>query len=363
MFGKFSGGSGSLIEARQTAPIALIIIGLLLISAVLVLLYIFVKKITDYRNSDKFRDKEINRKTKYSDVAKFVKNNNLTPNDAKILWEVSTLTEALNINYLLKSNAAVNELFRNAYDIMKEKNLFTDQKLNDFFLCLYKIEMTVAQFKKLTSTRQIPVESIIFYIADSGEQYPFTVKENSRDFFIVEIPDFIATTNRKPKQLVRSRFTFKTSDGLSYNLISRIIRYDVSKDEKNLMIISHTDQLECQAQRNFKREFFQEICLFSSVKKEAVNDKIKYIESEKKYKGKLTNISAGGCCINTTLPIKENQLIGINLPEHGIGETIIGVIKRTRKMPNMTFSLHIQFIQLSLKTKNQIYTMVYKYEL
>lgn len=363
MSGKFAGGTGSLIEARSTAPILLIVIALAAISAFLFILFIIVKKITDYKNSEEYHNKEVNRKTKYSDVTKYVKNNDLTSTDAKILLDISNITEALNINYLLKSNASVNDLFRNAYYKFKETNYFTDQKLNDFFICLYKIEMLVAQSKTLSSTRQIPEGSIIFYIADSGEQYPFTVVLNNKDFFVTEIPDFMASDARKPKILIRSRFTFKTSDGLSYNLISRIIRYDVSKDDKNLMVISHTDQLECQAQRHFKREFFQEICLFSSVKTETENNKKRYIESEKKYKGKLTNISAGGCCINTTLPIKENQLIGITLPEHGIDETIIGVIKRTRKLPNMTFSLHIQFLQLSLKTKNQIYTMVYKYEL
>lgn len=363
MFGKFAGGSGSPIQARSTAPILLIIIILAVITAALFLLYFVVKKITDYKNSDKYREKEQNRKTKYSDISTFAKNNELSNKDMKILWEVCNITNLPNINYSIKSNADVNDLFRNAYNIMKEKNLFTDQKLNDFFGCIFNIEMTVAQFHKLSSTRQIPENSIIFYIANSGEQYPFTVIQNTKDFFVVEIPDFLATDQRKPKTLIRSRFTFKTSDGLSYNLISRIIRYDVSKDNKNLMIISHTDQLECQAQRHFKREFFQELCLFSSVKKENVDNKIVYKESEKKYKGKLTNISAGGCCLNTKLPIKENQLIGITLPEHGIDETIIGTIKRTRKLPNMSFALHIQFIQLSVKTKNQIYAMVYKYEL
>lgn len=363
MFGNFAGGSGSPIEARGTAPILLIFIVLLAITGALFLLYLAVKKITDYKKSDKYLDKEINRKTKYSDISKFASQNNLAPADAKILWDVCNITELPNIFYSIKTNADVNDLFRKAYYTMKEKKLLTDQKLFDFFNCIFKIEMTVAQFHKLSSTRQIPVQSIIFYIADSGEQYPFTVIDNNKDFFVVEIPDFLATEERRPKVLIRSRFTFKTSDGLSYNLISRIIRYDVSKDDKSLMIISHTDQLECQAQRHFKREFFQEICLFSSVKKENINNKVKYTESEKKYKGKLTNISAGGCCINTKLPIKENQLIGITLPEHGIDETIIGVIKRTRKLPNMSFALHIQFLQLSTKTTNQIYAMVYKYEL
>ncbi len=364
MFGSFSGGSGSPLEARHTAPILLIVLILAVIALFLILIYLISSKITAYQNYDEYKDKEINRLKKYNDVIKFCKINNLTQSDTKILWEICTLTKALNINYLLKSNNAVNDLFRNAYQIMKNKKMFTDKSLNDFFVCLYKIEMLVAQFKTVSSTRQIPENAVIFYIADDGEQYPFQIIKNSKDFFVAEIPEFLATTRRKPKTLVRSRFTFKTSDGLSYNLVTRIIRYEDTPDNNHHMIISHTDQIECQSQRHYRREFFEEICLFSPIKVDNTKkDDEKYVESPKKYKGKLTNISAGGCCINTTLPIKENQLIGITLPEHGINETIIGTIKRTRKLPNQTFALHIQFIKFSLKVQNQIYTFVYKFEI
>ena len=89
----------------------------------------------------------------------------------------------------------------------------------------------------------------------------------------------------------------------------------------------------------------------------------KYIVSEKEYEGKITNISAGGCCIQTDLPIKEKQYIGIILPDTGIDETIVGIIRRTRRLPTGKLALHIQFIQISLATKNRIHTLVYKYEL
>ena len=131
------------------------------------------------------------------------------------------------------------------------------------------------------------------------------------------------------------------------------------------MVLSHSEQLECQAQRHFKREFFERECNFKAVK---VNENPKknetlYTFSDKEYPGKITNISAGGCCIQTTLPIKENQYIGVHLPETGIDETIVGIIRRTRKLPTGKLALHIQFMQISLATKNRIHTLVYKYEL
>ncbi|MBP5519471.1 MAG: PilZ domain-containing protein [Treponema sp.] len=367
MFLLYGSGSGSPIEARQThAPdIAIIIVLLIIFAAILGIAFVIYMRIANYYKSEKYLEKERNRKTKFKDVQKLAKEHNLSNADCSILWEVCRVTECNNVVFYIKSNSEVNELFREAYQIMKDKKLFTEQKMNDFFVCLFKLEKIVAQTKKVLSTRQIPPSAVIFYISNEGEQYPFTVIQNQKDFFTAEIPQFLYDERRRPALLTRSRFTFKTSDGLSYNLITRIIRYNEGNDGKYYMVLSHSEQLECQAQRNFKRDFFEKECHFSAVR---VTDNPpkgveKYQLSEKQYAGKLTNISAGGCCIQTDLPIKEKQFIGVKLPETGIEETIIGIIKKTRRLPTGKLALHIQFMQISLSAKNRIYTLVYKYEL
>lgn len=367
MFFLLGSGSGSPLEARvaHRGDIAIIIILLIIVAAVLGIAFFIWLKAKTYYQSEQYLEKERSRKTKLKDVQKLAKANNLTQEDINIIWEVCRLTDANNILYSIKSNKEVNELFHTAYDIMKQQNLFTDEKMNAFFSTLFKLEMIVAQTKKVLSTRQIPAGCVVFFISNEGEQYPFTVTQNQKDFFTAEIPEFIYKSPRRPELLTRSRFTFRTSDGLSYNLVTRIIRYNEGNDGKFYMVISHSEQLECQAQRHFKRDFFESQCSFKAVK---VNENPKkgeetYSLSDKSYQGKLTNISAGGCCIQTDLPIKEKQYIGVNLPESGIEETIIGIIRRTRKLPTGRLALHIQFIQISLKTKNRIHTLVYKYEL
>ncbi len=367
MFLLYGGGSGSPIEARQTAPIFLIILIFLIITAFVVLIAFIFKKMQNYKTSDKYIQKEQGRKTKHSDVVKLCKDNNFKSEDQSILWEVCQITECTNILYLLKSNSDVLDLFRQAYNIMKDRNLFTDVKMNNFFNCLYKLEMMVAQYKKLVSTQQIPLQSMVFYITDEGEQLPFTVLQNDKDFFTVEIPEFLYKSPRKPQLLIRSRFNYKTSDGLSYNFVSRIVRYDANQEGVYKAVIAFTDKLECQAQRHFKREFMEEKCIFSSVSINS-NANLKkgedpYKYSEKMYMGKLSNISGGGCCIQTKLPIKEKQYLCVILPTMGIDEKIVGIIRRTRKLPSGLFALHIQFERISIKTKNRIFTLVYKFEL
>ena len=245
---------------------------------------------------------------------------------------------------------------------MKEKKGLSDKKLNLFFKTLFKIETIVAQYRKLISSKQIPLQSMIFYISDEGEQYPFTIIQNTKDFFVIEVPEFIAKTQRKPQILKQSRFTYKTNDGLSHNFVTRIIRYDESNQNQIKAIVAHTDKLECQTLRKFKREFFEEKCQFSAVIHNP-NSTNKYTIKPEKLDGKITNISGGGCCIRTNLPIKENQYLCVFLESIGINEKLIGIIRRTRKLPNGTFSLHIQFLDLPVSIENKILALVYKYEL
>lgn len=367
MFFLLGSGSGSPIEARQTHSTDIVIIFILLaiFAVILGIAFVIFMKVKNYYKSEQYIEKERSRKTKLKDIQKLAKDNNLSNEDVNTLWEICKITNTNNILYSIKSNNEVNELFHTAYDIMKQQNLFTDEKLNAFFTTLFKLEMIVAQFKKVISTRQIPEGCVIFYISNGGEQYPFTVTLNQKDFFTAEIPEFIYKSQRKPELLTRSRFTFKTSDGLSYNLITRIIRYNEGNDGKFYMVLSHSEQLECQSQRHFKRDFFEKECSFKAVKynERAKKGEAVYSFSEKEYEGKITNISAGGCCIQTSLPIKEKQYIGVILPDTGIEETIVGIIRRTRRLPNGKLALHIQFVQISLASKNKINTLVYKYEL
>ena len=367
MFFLLGSGSGSPIEARQThAPdIAIIFILLIIFAAILGIAFVVFMKVKNYYKSEQFLEKERNRKTKYKDIQKLARDTNLNQADIDVIWEICRITDCNNILYSIKSNNEVNDLFRTAYFSMKEKNLLTDEKLNQFFTTLFKLELIVAQTKKLLSTRQIPPQSMIFYISHEGEQYPFTVTVNQKDFFTAEIPEFLYKSPRRPELLTRSRFTFRTSDGLSYNLITRIIRYNEGNDGKFYMVLSHSEQLECQAQRHYKRDFFEKECTFQAVK---VNEnpgkgEEKYILSDNEYAGKITNISAGGCCIQTSLPIKEKQYIGVSLPDTGIDEVMVGIIRKTRKLQTGKLALHIQFLQISLAAKNRINTLVYKYEL
>lgn len=359
----FQGGSGSPLEARQTAPIFLIIMLLVIFILILAVVFFIYKAISSYFKSEKYIEKQKNRKTKRDDVEKLCKHNHFTKEDEKILWEICKITECNNIRYLIKSNAEITDLFRQAFNLAKETDSFDENQINDFFVILYKLELLAAQGKQISSTRQMTVGLNITFINMNGELYPLKIEKITKDFFIVAIPPFIYNSPQKPEPLSKQRFTYKTKEGLAYNLVSRVVRYEETPDNNYLMYLTHTDHLISQAQRHFKRDFIDVQCDFYplTVNKSAQKEEEKYIFSEKKYSGKMTNISGGGCCIQTTLPIKEGQNISVTVPDYGIDEKIVGIIKKTRKLQNGNFALHIQFLKISTKTRNKIYLAIYKF--
>jgi hypothetical protein len=360
-------GSGSPLQARASAPVLLILLMLLAIVAVLGLIFFISTQSAKYKKSEKYAQKAQNRLTKKNDITTLAKENNFSRQQANILWKICQITKFPNILFNLKTIQDVDDLFRNAYTLLKNEEYFTDESLNEFYTILYQLELMVAQRKKISSTRQITAGSTISYISDRGVQYPFKVQENSRETMTLEIPEFINDEKEKPKPLERSRFTYKTPDGLTYNFIARVIRYDTTLKEgekKHIVIVSHSEQLESQAQRHFKREFTEELCTFCSLRfsKDKQTNKLLYIYSDKNYKGKISNISAGGCCIQTNLPVKEKQHISVSIAKYDLWK-LPGIIRKTRRLPGGKFALHIQFTNVSLGTKNKIQNIIYKYDI
>ncbi|MCR4579342.1 MAG: PilZ domain-containing protein [Treponema sp.] len=364
--GSFSGGSGSPLEARASAPVFLIILILLIIAGLIGLLFFLSVQYSKYKKSEKYIQKCQLRKTKRADVVELGKKQNFNSHEINLIWKICNITDFPNINYNLKTVDDVDTLFRTAYSKLKEENYFSDERLDLFYTLDYKLEMMVTLRKSISSTRQIPVSSSVSYISSSGEQFILKVLENNSESMRLELPDFLLNSKEKPETLVKSRFTYKTNEGLTYNYIARVIRFESKELEGqtiNSMVISQSEQLDSQAQRHFKREFIEEACSFCSLKfgEDKHTGQLLYIFSDKFYKGKLVNISAGGCCIHTNLPVKEKQNLGVTINNYGISK-LPGIIRKTRRLPGGKFALHIQFTKINLATKNKIQSFIYKFD-
>ena len=368
----FQIGSGSPIDARAGFPIGIYIFGVILVAALVGGIWFLTKHILDYKKSDAYIQKQLERITTQKDVKKFTETHRLTQDMSILLWDICKTMKLPNINYLIKQPEAIAASFKEYYYKIKEQNI-SPEDLNLFFELNFTLEKISATTKSLLSTKQFPLESIVFYLTHESEQFPFYVKANDSHFLALEIPKFMYDNPRlKPPLLERLRFITKAQNGMTYHFTSRAMRYQTNPDGKIHLIVKHSEDLVNQAHRNSKREFLDTECLFSPAhlvhtleneKKKNHNKEEDFVVRDKEYEGRITNISSGGCCIKTTLPIKEKQYLSLRVPSLELHEHIIGIIRKTRKLVDNTYNLHIQFLKISLESKNRINTIAFKYEI
>lgn len=349
------------LQARANFPFFTAIAIIAVIFGIIVLAGIIYKIYQQYTKSEKYINKQKNRPTNKKDLLKLQKFFNITKEDTEFLFYLSKLIDSNNIYYILKDINSIHDFFRECYNslILLDDS---DKKINNMFKLSYKLENHIAEYKKILSTKQIPVSAVVFYITKEGEKLPFYCAVNNSDFFSVEIPEFFYSKKNKPRNLEKANFIFKPHNGLSYSFSSRVIRYNTDAENKYYMIIAHTENLNVELQRHYKRETIECDALFTPIKITKTDDK-PIITTSKYYVGKMMNISGGGCCIKTNLPIKEKQNIGVRIPFFEFEKPLFGIIKKTRRLPDGNFAIHIQFLKYSLKEQNKILAFVYKFAL
>lgn len=367
----FQIGSSPLM-ARQSFPIAMFMVAILILAAIVFAIWFFTRFLIDYKKSDKYIQKQLSRQTTLKDVKKFIADNRLSNEEETMLWNMCRTQKLPNINYYIKNPEPLSENFYNYYFTLKNSGA-SAQDIDIFFTLNFNVEKISAATKNLLSTKQLLPEAIVFYLTHESEQFPFYVKSNTQDFLALEIPKFMFDNpNLKPPLLERLRFITKSPNGMTYHFTSRAMRYQTNPDGKIYMIIAHSEDLLNQAHRNSKRESIDADCVFSPArhahlenesKKSQKNDDELFLVTPKEYPGKVTNISSGGCCIKTKLPIKEKQYLSVKIPNLEIHENMIGIIRKTRKLLDNTYNLHIQFLQISIEAKNRINAYAFKYEI
>lgn len=360
------------LSARQSFPIGMFLLGVLLIAVLVVGVWILTKHLMDYKKSEKYIQKQLSRVTTQKDVKKFCDAHRFNSKMSIQLWNICRIKKLPNINYYIKEHALINEAFKEYYYYIKQNGASLEE-INDFFELNFSIEKICAATKSLLSTKQLTLDSVVFYLTHESEQFPFYVKANTSDYFALEIPKFMyENPNLKPPLLERLRFITKSQDGMTFHFTTRAMRYQTNPDGKIQLILTHSEDLLNQAHRNSKREPIDAECTFSPAriaraeertKKAAKNNEEEFIVSPKEYPGKVTNISTGGCCIKTNLPIKEKQHLSVLIPTLDINEHIIGIIRKTRKLIDNSYNLHIQFLKISLQSKNKINAYAFKYEI
>ena len=107
------------IMARQSFPIGMFILGVVLVAVLIGGIWILTKHFIDYKKSDKYIQKQLSRVTSQNDVKKFVADNRLSQKESDMLWYMCRTLKLPNINYYIKEPEPLFDKFREFYFYLK----------------------------------------------------------------------------------------------------------------------------------------------------------------------------------------------------------------------------------------------------
>lgn len=354
----FKAGSTPLLS-RQNPIIYVFLISALIVILFAVAIWIIFMLNKKRKESPEYIEKEKQRITNSSDVKKLAEKFNLTQNDSTLLLYLCRKYKIRNILYSIKEFNELDSIFKQAYEDFKISGDIV--RMNRLFFLKFSLDKIFASSNLISSSKQLLPETKLSLLFKSGTKVPCELIENAKDFISINIPESLLSMEDKPNELDKIAFSFITPQGLPYAFVTRLIRYQ-KINEQNVMIVSHSNELITKTQRNYKRKFVSEKCRFASVKV-TTDKKEEFIISDKKIDTKVTNISGGGCCISSALPIKEGQIIYIEFDFKDGTDSVIGKIIKTRKTNiEGVYNLHIKFVRISTETQNKILAKVYSYD-
>lgn len=347
-----------LLLAANRNSITLVII---IITSIVIFLFFIIKfliKAYSKKTSEWLKDPK--RNTTLKDMKLISEQFDLSEKEKNLLWNFLYSKKIPNFYINSKTETFVDNLFKEIINELK-----TEEKKELLFSIRTKIEQAHKNINVITNTKNITINQRVSILDDDNNQYSSIIANNTPEGLILKVPTDIYGNQIKKTALSKIVFTFEVKNNVAYSVSSRIIRY---QDNQTLeMIIAHTSNVNLLHNRSNKRLQMSIPCHFSAVKvsSSGIGDhpKITYTPLEKKYQGRLIDISNEGCCISTNLPIREEQYIYIELSFNGNEiNTMIGIIVDSEKIQNSNLiKLHIRFVKIPLKTKNYIYAKIFDY--
>jgi len=197
-------------------------------------------------------------------------------------------------------------------------------------------------------------------------QFASRVVSNMRDFLTVAAPP--VTTDAQARWVRGTQLVVHLwRDGdAGYAFESKILGYDTVKGIPSILI-QHSKTLRKEQRRKNRRRELLRPCFFYPIRVAEVGQgrqaAVKaVVEQDKRALGHVVDISAGGCSIQTLVPLEKGKLLMVEF-EIGRGNTIrtygkaVGLYRRPRRGGIM----HVMFTRVTRQYLNRISEFVYDF--
>ena len=349
------------LESRSNPLLYTFILIAAVVLFVLLIFYIVQRYIKNLHSSQKWIEANKEKETTLKNINVFAKEAALDQNETKLLWQICHEAHFKNILYSYTETEEVDELFKNAYQKLDSQD--NQENIKILFEIRYKIEKLHNKRTLLTTTRSLPEGQAFTYVDKTGFPWELTLLKNDEKQIILKVPPTLMIRGNQPASLEKITLNFTTAQGISYSLFTRVVRYEKKNESDINMVLASTNSIKSAQRRGSKRMNTQLNVKFFAVKPVKKGKKTVYEGAEKRYPGKMEDLSATGCRLDCALPIKQGQNIGIEFSIDGSQEfNAIGTIVATKKSKDEKYYvLHIKFENIDLKAKKRINAKIYNY--
>jgi hypothetical protein len=259
----------------------------------------------------------------------------------------------------LNSPDLVDKNFKRTYRLI-ERTSHDDNELNEKLSVLFAVRNIIdVNFRgtAATSSRQIPA-NVPAVLSIDGVNYPVQVISTKGDTIAVDNPKRAAGSLLHPARGSKATLAFytKTTKGL---LIDTRVLGTADVNEVPVLQLAHSGLVKRLSARRFRRRQiiidtgFYFVHLDTHTKKSVVD--------QRRYAGKIMDISIGGCSIKTVSTINAGQRLKVEFLNND--ETTIAALGEVLMISRSGASsaVQVKFLKVPRRSLNSINAMVYEY--
>ncbi|MDC7224031.1 MAG: PilZ domain-containing protein [Spirochaetales bacterium] len=218
----------------------------------------------------------------------------------------------------------------------------------------------------LSHTKEIQLGQRITIEQEGGKRFNSLVTANLKEFYCVKVPTNAYGEAIRWKKGTKINIFVWNKGGDEVHFISKIIGYNSVKKITSI-ILQHTKRESRANLRRFRRKKIQKPVYIYPIRIVEKNDgrrtkKEAVVERSNGRMGNLVDLSAGGCCLNMTRPLKKGDLCKLNFePIPGNPVSTFGKTVDIQQTSRIRYNVHIMFTRASSKNLNRINEFIYDF--
>ena len=272
--------------------------------------------------------------------------------------------------YVLLTNGPLLDSFLKKAMADVESQVASDSIKEAQTLTLFRIKQAIERNSQksqvINNSRQLKVNQAVTISSDGTTRHNSRIVANLRDVIALQIPFDAANNQIRWKKWSTLSIAFWKPNGEAYSFQTKVTGYNLLKGI-SCLFVQHSQRITKGQQRRFRRKILEKPSYFYPVRILTTGSgknqaRRAFVETKRGSIGTVIEVSAGGCSIRTSYPLKKGDLIKVEFEtERGIPISIFGKVVNSRPAEPLGSIMHVMFTRVSKSSLNKINSFVYDY--